>query len=78
MKCKSIEQNDFSFRKQQIKQHCEYGLEYFCDGTPNFSEVRRDAVKKPPCKYFRNHCPVQNSIGRNMVKNEKKGSEDLE
>ena len=48
MKCKSIEQNDFSFRKQQIKQHCEYGLEYFCDGTPNFSEVRRDAVKKPP------------------------------
>lgn len=65
-------ENDVKDRKKLIEKYCEYGLQYFCDGTPNKSELNYAAQRKPPCKYFRNHCPIKSPIYRNMMQNQKR------
>lgn len=51
-----------------VKHVCAYGLYYFCDGTPNYSQVPLTTTAINPCKYFRNHCPVKNAEVQNNAK----------
>ena len=48
-------QRRFTRKREDIENRCIYGLEYFCDGTPNKSENEND---KP-----RNICPIYNNCG---------------
>ena len=42
-----------SIKRMALERECVYGLEHFCDGTPNKS-VNAYAKPKPPCEKY--HC----------------------
>lgn len=46
-----------------IQHNCIYGLEYFCDGTPNKSRLKAgiEYEKRNPCKFLNGDCPVRNN-----------------
>ena len=44
-------QNHFTNKLHFLESNCIYGLEHFCDGTPNKS-VDENTIPKPPCPNF--------------------------
>ena len=50
MEDKTIESR-FTAKRAVLERECPYGLKYFCDGTPNKSEIDTDKQKKPCAKY---------------------------
>lgn len=38
-----------------LELHCPYGLEYFCDGSANWAELKgKRPIWKGPCEYLKN------------------------
>lgn len=53
---------DSAIYKKYVEKFCEYGMAYFCDGTPNLSMCEERDNPKPlkTCKYINSmNCPVR-------------------
>lgn len=39
----------FIYKRKKLMEQCYYGLEFFCDGTPNKSVDNHNTTPRPPC-----------------------------
>lgn len=39
----------FIYKRKKLVEQCYYGVNFFCDGTPNKSMGNTNTVHRPPC-----------------------------